>query len=58
MSRNSYTEGPSIVADSWSKKHSIISDQAQSSVKKVIFCEDVLFLSETSKPIFSSKDYG
>ena len=56
--RNSYTKGPSIFADSLSKKCSNISDQAQSSVKKVRFSKDVWLSSETSKPIFSSKDYG
>ena len=57
MSTNSYTKGPSIIVDSLSKKHSYVSDQTKSSVKKVRFNENVSFLSETSKPISSSKDY-
>ena len=58
MNNNSYTEGPSIIADSLSKKHSFVSNQTRSSSKKVRFSKDVLFSSETSKPLFSSIDYG
>ena len=60
VSRNSYTEGPSIVADSLSKKSSFISDQVKSSSKKVRYDKNLSFLPETlvsSKPEFSSKDY-
>ena len=57
MRRNSYTKGPSIVADSLSKKRSFVSDQVKSSDKKVRFSENILLSSETSKPNFSSKDY-
>ena len=55
MSRNSYTEGPSIVPDSLSIKRSFVSDQAESSAKKVRINKDVSFL---SKPISPSKDFG
>ena len=56
VSRNSYTEGPSIIADSLSNKHLFVFDQVKSSGKKVRFSKDISFSPETAKPHFSSKD--